>query len=79
VSTLALVVPRPCPRSADGRPHTWQSGDSADLISVGTPDHGVTVYLGRCRYCVVPLLAVARLSQDHHGASPILEVHGARL
>jgi hypothetical protein len=78
MSTLTLSMPSPCPHSAEGRPHTWQSGDSADLISLGTPDHGVTVYLGRCRYCVVPLLAVARLSEDRRGASPVLEVHGAQ-
>lgn len=79
MSTLTLAVPGPCPQSADRRAHTWQSGDSADLISVGTPDHGVTVYLGRCRYCGVPLLAVARLSEDRRGADPVLEVHGAQL
>ncbi len=79
MSTLTLGVPSPCPQSAEGRPHTWQSSDSADLISVGMPDHGVTVYLGRCRYCVVPLLAVARLSEDRRGAGPVLEVHGAQL
>jgi hypothetical protein len=67
----------PCPHSADGRPHTWQSGDSADLISFGNPDHGVSVYLGRCRHCAVPLLALAPLSEDRRGDGPVLEVHGA--
>ncbi|MGH3684474.1 MAG: hypothetical protein ACRDSM_05335 [Pseudonocardiaceae bacterium] len=79
MSTLTLTVPGPCPQSAEGRPHTWQSGDSADLISYGPPDHGVSVYLGRCRYCVVPLLAVIPLSEDLRGGSPVLEVHGAQL
>jgi hypothetical protein len=46
-STLILTVSGPCPHSADRRQHTWQSGDSADLISLGPPDHGVWVYLGR--------------------------------
>ena len=58
----------PVPAVRRGRPHTWQSGDSADLISLGTPDHGVSVYLGRCRSCAVPLLAVTTLSEDRRGA-----------
>ena len=78
MSTLTLAASGMCPQSADRRPHTWQPGDSADLTSLGTPDHGVTVYLGRCRYCAVPLLAVARMSEDLHG-SPVLELHGAQL
>ena len=78
MSTLTVAVAGRCPRSAGRRAHTWQSGDSADLISLGTPDHGVTVYLGRCRYCLMPLLAVARLSEDRRGAGPVLEVHGAQ-
>ena len=79
MSTLTLTVPSPCPQSVDGRPHTWQSGDSADLISYGQPDHGVTVYLGRCRYCAVPLLAIVSMSADHRGGGPFLEVPGAEL
>ncbi|PZS23730.1 MAG: hypothetical protein DLM61_23570 [Pseudonocardiales bacterium] len=78
MSTLTLAVPSSCPQSTDARSHTWQSGDSADLISYGPPDHGVSVYLGRCRYCVVPLLAVLGLSEDLRGG-PFLEVHGAQL
>jgi hypothetical protein len=78
MSTLTLAVQGPCPQSTEGRPHTWQSGDSADLIGFGTPDHGVTVYLGRCRYCVMPLLTVTRLSEDRRGAGSVLEVHGAQ-
>jgi hypothetical protein len=77
MSTLTLIVPGPCSQSAEGRPHTWQSGDSADLISLGAPDHGVTVYLGRCRSCAVPLLTVTPLSEDRRSGGPILEVHGA--
>jgi hypothetical protein len=77
MSTLTLTVPGRCPHSAEGRPHTWQSGDSADLISFGAPDYGVTVYLGRCRSYTVPLLTVTPLSEDRRGGGPVLEVHGA--
>ena len=77
MSPLILAVPGRCPQSADGRPHTWQSGASADLISFGAPDHGVTVYLGRCRSCAVALLTVTPLSEDRRSGGPILEVHGA--
>jgi len=78
MSTLTLAVPGRCPRSAEGRPHIWQSGTSADLISFGAPDHGVTVYLGRCRSCAVPLLTVTPLLEDCRGRGPVLEVHGAQ-
>jgi hypothetical protein len=73
MSMLPLAVPGQCPRSADSRAHTWQSGDSADLISFGEPDHGVSVYLGRCS-CVVPLLAVVRVSEALRGDGPFLDV-----
>ena len=72
-------MPGPCPQSADGRQYAWQSGDSADLISFGELDHGVSVYLGRCRYCDVPLLAVTPLSEDRRGGGAYLEVHGTEL
>jgi hypothetical protein len=78
MSTLTLTVPGRCPQSTDGRPHTWQPGDSAALISFGTPDYGVSVYLGRCRYCAVPPLAITQLSEDRRGAGPVLEVHGVQ-
>ena len=77
MSPLILAVPGQCPRSAEGRPHTWQPGTSADLISFGAPDHGVTVYLGRCRSCTVPLLTITPLSEDRHSGGPVLEVPGA--
>jgi hypothetical protein len=77
MSPLILAVPGRCPHSAEGRPHTWQSGASADLISFGAPDHGVTVYLGRCRSCAVALLTVTPLSEDRCGGGWVLEVHGA--
>ncbi|MGH4009030.1 MAG: hypothetical protein ACRDTH_12900 [Pseudonocardiaceae bacterium] len=79
MSTPTLAVRGPCPQSADGRPHTWQSGDSAGLISYATPDHGVSVYLGRCRYRVVPPLVVVRVSEDRRGGGPVFEVHGVEL
>ena len=79
MNALTVAVARPCPRSADNRPHTWQSGSSADVISFGAPDPGVSVYLGRCRYCAAPLRAVVSLSQDLRGGGPFLEVHGAQL
>jgi hypothetical protein len=79
MSTLTVAMPGPCPQSVDDRPHTWQSGDSADLISYGTPDHGVSVYLGRCRSCAVPLLAVVRVSEDLRGSGGFLEARGTQL
>jgi hypothetical protein len=79
MSMLTLAVPGPCPQSADGRAHIWQSGDSADLISYGPHDHGVSVYLGRCRSCTVALLSVIHMSRDLRGGDPVLEVHGAEL
>ena len=79
MSTLTLAVPGPCPQFADGRPHTWRSDNSADLISYSSPDHGMSVYLGRCRSCAVPLLAVAPVSENRRSGGPVLEVHGAVL
>ena len=43
-----LILAGPCQRSAGEAPHTWQPGDSADLVSYGDPDHGLSVWLGRC-------------------------------
>lgn len=79
MSALTVAVARPCPQSADRRPHTWQSGGSTHLISYGPADHGMSVYLGRCRYCVMTLLAVVPVSEDLRGGGPVLEVHGAQL
>ena len=79
MNALTVTVAGPCPRATHCQPHTWQAGNSADLVSFGTPDHGVSVYLGRCRFCAVPLLAVVPVSEDHHGGGPFLEVHGAEL
>jgi hypothetical protein len=79
MSALTLTVPGPCPQSSDGWPHSWQSGGPAVLISYGTPDHGRSVYLGRCRCCVVPLLAVVGVSEELRGGGPVLEVHGTEL
>ena len=79
MTALTVAVAGPCPRSAKSRPHTWEPGASADLVSFGTADHGVSVYLGRCRYCTVPLLAVVPLSEDLRGGGPFHEVHEAEL
>ncbi|MGQ0719324.1 MAG: hypothetical protein ACT4NP_18820 [Pseudonocardiales bacterium] len=79
MTALTVAVACPCPRSADSRPHTWQPGASADLVSFGAPDHGLSVYLGWCRYCAVALLAVVPLSEEIHSGGPFLEVPGAKL
>ncbi|MGH3779426.1 MAG: hypothetical protein ACRDRO_02050 [Pseudonocardiaceae bacterium] len=79
MSALTLAVVGPCPQSADGRPHTWRPGDSTDLISYGLTDHGASVYLGRCRFCVVPLLAVVLVSEDLRSGGPFVEIHGTEL
>jgi hypothetical protein len=72
-----LVLAGPCQHPDGDRPHTWQRGDFAELISHGKPDHGVTVHFGRCRHCAMPLLAVAPLEQDPRRSGPFLEVHRA--
>jgi hypothetical protein len=78
MSTLDVAMQEPCPRSADGGAHTWQSGDSVNPLSFGESDHGVSVYLGRCRSCAVPLLAVVPVSESFCGGGVVLEVHGAQ-
>jgi hypothetical protein len=79
VNALTVAVADPCPRSMDSRPHAWAPGDSADLVSFGAPDHGVSAYWGQCRYCAVPLLAVVPMSEDLRGGGPFLEVSGTEL
>jgi hypothetical protein len=79
VNALTVAVAGPCRRSADSQPHTWEPGASADLVSFGAPDHGVSVYLGRCRYCAVPLLAVLPAPEGLCGGGPFLEVPEAKL
>ncbi len=79
MSMLTLAVPSPCPQSADGQPHICQSDDSTDLISYGPHDHGVSVYLSRCRSCAVALLTVIPVSGDLRSGGPVLEVDGAEL
>ena len=78
MSTLALSTQGPFPPSTDGGAHTGRSGDSVNLISFGDPDHGVSVSLGRCRSCTVPLLAVVAVSKSFCGGGVVLEVHGAQ-
>lgn len=77
MSMLVLALPSPCPRSAQSPAHTWQSSDSADLISFSEPDHGLSMYLRRCCSCAVPLLTVVPLLEGFCGGGAVLEVHGA--
>jgi hypothetical protein len=74
-----LVLAGPCPRGAGSDPHAWEPGDCADLISYGDPDHGVSVWLGRCQRCAVPLLAVTPLQASSPDRVPRYEAHGAEL
>jgi hypothetical protein len=78
VNALTVTVGGRCPCSANSLPHTWQPGDSGDLVSFDAPDHGVPVYLGWCCFCAVALLAVVPLSTDLRGG-PFIEVPGAQL
>ena len=76
MNTLPVAMAGPGPQSVDARTHTWQSGDSSDLISYGTPDQGVSVYPGRCRCYVVPLLAAVSVAEDLRGSGGFLEIDG---
>lgn len=78
MSTLALSPQGPFPPSTDGGAHTGRSGDSVNLISFGDPDHGATVYLGRCRSYAVPLPPVVPASESLCGGGVVLEVQGAQ-
>jgi hypothetical protein len=76
------VLAAPCPTSDDDGPHQWQLGDLADLVDNAHPDgsdHGVTVWLGRCQHCDVPLLAVTALAADDVDGAAWYETPGARL
>jgi hypothetical protein len=75
---LLLVLAGPCPRSADQRPHTWQPGDLAELVSRGEQDHGLAVYLGRCRHCDVPLVRFEPLTEETDNVATY-ELPGAEL
>jgi hypothetical protein len=79
VTGVLLVLAGPCPRSANDRPHTWRAGDTADLVGYGQPDHGLSVALGRCQRCGVPLLAVEALTGDELGGGRLYEARGAEL
>jgi hypothetical protein len=71
-----LVLPGQCPRS--GQAHCWLPGDLAQLVSPGIPNLGLSVHLGRCRRCAVPLVRVEALAEAVNG--PIMyEVRGAEL
>jgi hypothetical protein len=78
-SVPILILAGPCPRSADDGPHSWQLGDCADLVSSGHPDHGLSVWLGRCEHCAVPLLTITGLDADCPDRAPRYEAAGAEL
>jgi hypothetical protein len=78
-SLPVLILAGPCPRTPGDRPHTWQPGDCADLVSYGHPDHGLSVWLGRCQHCTLPLLAITPLDADTPDRAPRYEVPGAEL
>jgi hypothetical protein len=73
------VLAGPCDAGGDEQPHVWQLGDLADLVSHGHPDHGLTVWLGRCQRCGVPLLAITPLQASDIDGAPWYEATGAEL
>jgi hypothetical protein len=71
---------RPATACASDQPHTWRHhGDGADLIAYGVTDLGVTVQLGRCRYCGIALLAVGPYGGDFAELPVWLELPDAGL
>lgn len=78
---LSLHMAGPC--SASAASHMWVPGDTDDLVSLGRSEHadfGVTVALGRCRYCALALLALAPMGADDPGADGLVyELRGAEL
>jgi hypothetical protein len=68
-----------CPGSNAARRHEWRAGELADLVTYGQPDHGVTVRLGHCGRCGVPLLRVEPLSDDTPAKGAFFEAKGAEL
>jgi hypothetical protein len=73
------VLAGPCEAASGEHPHVWQLGDLADLVSHGHPDHGLTVWLGRCDRCAVPLLAITPLQADDVDGAAWYEAPGAEL
>ncbi len=59
--------------------HAYGAYEIACDDAFGASNHGVSVYLGRCRYCAVPLLTIGSLSEDCRGGGQFLEVPGAKL
>lgn len=87
-STLRLHPAGPClTSSAVLRGHTWVPGDSETMIAwiaygrPGQADYGLSVELGRCRYCGCALLALDVLDSADPGAEGSLpfEVRGVEL
>jgi hypothetical protein len=73
------ILAGPCDAATEELPHEWQLGDLADLVSPGHPDHGLTVWLGRCERCGVPLLAITPLQASDVEGVAWYEAPGARL
>jgi hypothetical protein len=73
------ILAGPCNAGTDERPHSWVPGDTADLVSLGSPDHGLSVWLGRCDRCDVPLLAITPLEADDVNGVAWYEARGAEL
>jgi hypothetical protein len=79
VTGIRLLPAGPCSSSRGIRPHTWQPGDTADLIAYGQPDYAIACCLGRCRYCGTALLLLAPLAAEDSSAAALYETHGAEL
>lgn len=77
---VLLVLAGPCPVSRGNQlPHTFRHGDMAELVAFGQPDHGLTVILGRCVHCTVPLVLVGALCGNDEPDGPMYEARGAEL
>jgi hypothetical protein len=81
--SVLLVIAAPCPQSPLDHAHRWRPGHLEELVDSGEPhrgepDHALTVQLGRCRRCGIPLLKVEPLAEAVD--DPITyEVRGAEL
>jgi hypothetical protein len=77
---LAIQAAGRCPTSRDAQlDHTWVPGDGADVLMYGDPDVGLSINLGRCRYCHVALLSIGEHGSEQREQTLIFEVRGAEL
>jgi hypothetical protein len=77
---IAIQPADRCPVSRDAQhPHTWIPDDGADIIAFGSPDLGISVDLGRCRYCRAALLSIGEHGSEQHQRSLLMEVTGAEV